>query len=107
MPSAQSYKHAENGEQEHKPHALLPFLQSQSQNTLTRLYQRPSSCLALFRWNFLPTNPNVMGFLIDLKQSFSACGKANCDELTLARISNTSINDEHLGEPGQQKVNLI
>jgi hypothetical protein len=25
----------------------------------------------------------------------------------LARISNTSINDEHLGEPGQQKVNLI
>ncbi|KII89693.1 hypothetical protein PLICRDRAFT_39828 [Plicaturopsis crispa FD-325 SS-3] len=32
-----------------KPHALLPFLQSQSQNTLTRLYQRPSSCLSIFR----------------------------------------------------------
>jgi transcription initiation factor TFIIH subunit 4 len=31
------------------PHALLPFLPSQSQNTLTRLYQRPSSCLSIFR----------------------------------------------------------
>ena len=31
------------------PHALLPFLASQSQNTLTRLYQRPSSCLSIFR----------------------------------------------------------
>ncbi|KAJ8588271.1 transcription factor Tfb2 [Rhizopogon salebrosus TDB-379] len=34
---------------QHTPHALLPFLQSQSQNTLTRLYQRPSSCLSIFR----------------------------------------------------------
>ncbi|KIM85031.1 hypothetical protein PILCRDRAFT_817867 [Piloderma croceum F 1598] len=34
---------------ESSPHALLPFLQSQSQNTLTRLYQRPSSCLSIFR----------------------------------------------------------
>ncbi|KAI4525460.1 transcription factor Tfb2 [Schizophyllum commune Loenen D] len=31
------------------PHSLLPFLQSQPQNTLTRLYQRPSSCLSIFR----------------------------------------------------------
>ncbi|KAI6099745.1 transcription factor Tfb2-domain-containing protein [Pisolithus sp. B1] len=31
------------------PHALLPFLRSQSQNTLTRLYQRPSSCLSILR----------------------------------------------------------
>lgn len=30
-------------------HSLLAFLQSQSQNTLTRLYQRPSSCLSIFR----------------------------------------------------------
>ncbi|KAI9566833.1 transcription factor Tfb2-domain-containing protein [Boletus coccyginus] len=34
---------------ENAPHALLPFLRSQSQNTLTRLYQRPSSCLSIFR----------------------------------------------------------
>ncbi|KAF8526229.1 transcription factor Tfb2 [Hysterangium stoloniferum] len=31
------------------PHSLLPFLQSQSQSSLTRLYSRPSSCLAIFR----------------------------------------------------------
>ncbi|KAL4074869.1 transcription factor Tfb2-domain-containing protein [Scleroderma yunnanense] len=31
------------------PHALLPFLRLQSQTTLTRLYQRPSSCLSIFR----------------------------------------------------------
>ncbi|KAG1845318.1 transcription factor Tfb2-domain-containing protein [Suillus subalutaceus] len=34
---------------QHAPHPLLPFLQSQSQTTLTRLYQRPSSCLSIFR----------------------------------------------------------
>ncbi|TDL25831.1 transcription factor Tfb2 [Rickenella mellea] len=31
------------------PHQLLPFLQQQSQGSLTRLYQRPSSCLSIFR----------------------------------------------------------
>lgn len=30
-------------------HRLVTFLQSQSQNTLTRLYQKPSSCLSIFR----------------------------------------------------------
>ncbi|KAF6759831.1 transcription factor Tfb2-domain-containing protein [Ephemerocybe angulata] len=35
-----------------KEHVLLPFLQTQSQNTLTRLYQRPSSCLSIFRLPF-------------------------------------------------------
>ncbi|KAH9838443.1 transcription factor Tfb2-domain-containing protein [Rhodofomes roseus] len=34
---------------EWSPHILLTFLQSQSQNALTRLYQRPSSCLSIFR----------------------------------------------------------
>ncbi|KAF8485736.1 transcription factor Tfb2 [Russula ochroleuca] len=36
-------------QQEHRLHALLPFLQTQSQTSLTRLYQRPSSCLSIFR----------------------------------------------------------
>ncbi|KAF5377485.1 hypothetical protein D9615_005117 [Tricholomella constricta] len=31
------------------PHSLIPFLQLQSQNTLTRLYQLPSSCLSIYR----------------------------------------------------------
>ncbi|KAF8333011.1 transcription factor TFIIH subunit p52/Tfb2 [Cantharellus anzutake] len=30
-------------------HALLPFLRAQSQNTLVRLYARPSACLSVFR----------------------------------------------------------
>ncbi|KAI0247039.1 transcription factor Tfb2 [Lactifluus subvellereus] len=35
--------------QERQLHPLLPFLQTQSQTSLTRLYQRPSSCLSIFR----------------------------------------------------------
>ncbi|CAA7267465.1 unnamed protein product [Cyclocybe aegerita] len=48
MPSAHPYTSAEDAKIPQR-HAFLPFLQSQSQNTLTRLYQRPSSCLSLFR----------------------------------------------------------
>lgn len=40
---------AETAQPETPSHLLLAFLQSQSQNTLTRLYQRPSSCLSIFR----------------------------------------------------------
>ncbi|KAH9973409.1 transcription factor Tfb2-domain-containing protein [Russula compacta] len=36
-------------QQEHSLHALLPSLQTQSQTSLNRLYQRPSSCLSIFR----------------------------------------------------------
>ncbi|KAM6504070.1 transcription factor Tfb2 [Amanita muscaria] len=36
-------------QQDEGHHSLLPFLQSQSHTTLTRLYQRPSSCLSIFR----------------------------------------------------------
>ncbi|KAJ7056776.1 transcription factor Tfb2-domain-containing protein [Mycena amicta] len=36
-------------EQEHNPHSLIPFLHSQPQTLLTRLYQRPSACLSIFR----------------------------------------------------------
>ena len=32
-------------------HSLVIFLQSQSQNMLTRLYQKPSACLSIFRWD--------------------------------------------------------
>ncbi|KAI0277527.1 transcription factor Tfb2 [Russula aff. rugulosa BPL654] len=35
--------------EEHLLHALIPFLQTQSQTSLNRLYQRPSSCLCIFR----------------------------------------------------------
>ncbi|KAG2145312.1 transcription factor Tfb2 [Suillus bovinus] len=45
----QSLKNTDVIVPQHAPHPLLPFLQSQSQTTLTRLYQRPSSCLSIFR----------------------------------------------------------
>ncbi|EIW83705.1 transcription factor Tfb2 [Coniophora puteana RWD-64-598 SS2] len=48
MPSAQPPS-PEASIAQNSPHVLLPFLQSQSQNALTRLYQRPSSCLSIFR----------------------------------------------------------
>ncbi|KAF8224157.1 transcription factor Tfb2 [Tricholoma matsutake] len=50
MPSVQPYSYSEKtAVDQNNSHALLPFLQRQSQNTLTRLYQRPSSCLSVFR----------------------------------------------------------
>ncbi|KAF9460342.1 transcription factor Tfb2-domain-containing protein [Collybia nuda] len=50
MSIAKPYTYAENTTPGSTiPHTLLPFLQSQSQNTLTRLYQKPSSCLSIFR----------------------------------------------------------
>ncbi|KZS92011.1 transcription factor Tfb2 [Sistotremastrum niveocremeum HHB9708] len=42
-------KDPETAGQQDAPHTLIPFLQSQSQTALTRLYTRPSSCLAIFR----------------------------------------------------------
>lgn len=49
MPSIQALSLTPSDVPETVPHALLPFLRSQSQNTLTRLYQRPSSCLSILR----------------------------------------------------------
>ncbi|KIJ92372.1 hypothetical protein K443DRAFT_685300 [Laccaria amethystina LaAM-08-1] len=49
MSSTRSYVYADGKVQQQKAHALLPFLQSQSQNTLTKLYSNPSSCLSMFR----------------------------------------------------------
>ncbi|KAI0951367.1 hypothetical protein AcW1_008425 [Taiwanofungus camphoratus] len=50
MPSAQSQINLSTPSSDgDTSHTLLTFLQSQSQNTLTRLYQRPSSCLSIFR----------------------------------------------------------
>jgi transcription initiation factor TFIIH subunit 4 len=37
------------GAREIKSHALIEFLQSQTQNVLHRLYTRPSACLAILR----------------------------------------------------------
>ena len=39
-------------------HSLITFLQTQSQNMLTRLYQKPSACLSIFR--FVACSPYLM-----------------------------------------------
>ena len=48
MPSVQQ-NNMEASSSDTPSHLLLAFLHSQSQTTLTRLYQRPSSCLSIFR----------------------------------------------------------
>ena len=42
------------------PHLLLVFLQSQPKKALSRLYQRPSSCLCIFRF-LLHSRPVKVG----------------------------------------------
>lgn len=42
----------ELSEKDAGPHPLLKFLQSQPKKALSRLYQRPSSCLCIFRFLF-------------------------------------------------------
>ena len=49
MPSARPYIYADGKVHQRKAHALLHFLQSQSQNTLTKLYSKPTSYLSIFR----------------------------------------------------------
>ncbi|EPT05609.1 hypothetical protein FOMPIDRAFT_1027205 [Fomitopsis schrenkii] len=49
MPSIELNPETASTHTELSPHILLAFLQSQSQTALTRLYQRPSSCLSIFR----------------------------------------------------------
>lgn len=48
-PAGESSKAAATTEEYDTSHRLITFLQSQSQNTLTRLYQKSSSCLSIFR----------------------------------------------------------
>lgn len=82
---------------ESTPHALLPFLQTQSQNTLTRLYQRPSSCLSIFRSFFIPLGGNTSSdFVI---QATSPFGEAGNHESSLAGILHCCCDYGRLGYP--------
>ncbi|KAH9985132.1 transcription factor Tfb2-domain-containing protein [Russula vinacea] len=84
--------------QEHRLHALLPFLQTQSQTSLTRLYQRPSSCLSIFRLLGAVERQLVMNLLwLDLPIQTSTLsswvtreGKASCLARSLHFLSNNS-----------------
>lgn len=83
MPAAQPYTYSDGAERSYVPHPLLSFLQSQSQNTLTRLYQKPSSCLSIFRLSF-QDGLGYRSFSDEIRQAIGASGKADHHELTLA-----------------------
>ncbi|KAF7375291.1 RNA polymerase II transcription factor B subunit 2 [Mycena sanguinolenta] len=53
------------------PHSLLPFLQSQSQQTLNKLYSRPSSCLSIFRL-LAPLQQQIIMNLLWLESTISS-----------------------------------
>ncbi|KAJ7760628.1 transcription factor Tfb2 [Mycena maculata] len=60
-----------SAEHVNSPHSLLPFLQSQSQTTLTRLYQRPSSCLSIFRL-LVPLQQQIVMNLLWLESAIAS-----------------------------------
>ncbi|KAK7032744.1 RNA polymerase II transcription factor B subunit 2 [Favolaschia claudopus] len=53
------------------PHSLLPFLQSQSQQTLNKLYSRPSACLSIFRL-LAPLQQQIIMNLLWLESTISS-----------------------------------
>lgn len=55
-------------------HSLVIFLQSQSQNMLTRLYQKPSACLSIFRWESWESSMFVAKFKLPV---LGCCGPWN------------------------------
>ncbi|KAF8903702.1 transcription factor Tfb2-domain-containing protein [Gymnopilus junonius] len=71
MPTAQPYTYSDGDERSYVPHPLLSFLQSQSQNTLTRLYQKPSSCLSIFRL-LAPLERQIIMNLLWLESAIAA-----------------------------------
>ncbi|PCH42362.1 transcription factor Tfb2 [Wolfiporia cocos MD-104 SS10] len=54
-----------------KSHVLLTFLHSQSQNALSRLYQRPSACLSIFRFISLPLERQLIMNLLWMESPIS------------------------------------
>ncbi|KAF7317198.1 RNA polymerase II transcription factor B subunit 2 [Mycena chlorophos] len=58
-------------EEEHSPHSLIPFLHSQPQTLLTRLYQRPSACLSIFRL-LAPLQQQIIMNLLWLEAAISS-----------------------------------
>src|ERR1700722_11231686 len=89
---------------ESTPHTLLPFLHSQSQSTLTRLYQRPSSCLSIFRSVIFLRNFYTTSRLICARQITGTFGETNRHESFMAGIRHTYYNYDSMGHSGKQKV---
>ena len=94
------------------PHTLLAFLQSQPKKALSRLYQRPSSCLCIFR--FLLCSRLVEVGLTDTRGDYRlypkvawAARKADCYERSLAGCFDTCFYHVFLGRARGEKVSLL
>lgn len=97
MPAAEKLSPTDAG-----PHLLLKFLQSQPRKALSRLYQRPSSCLCIFR--FLLYSRLVKVESTDARDNCLSCSKAawatrkaDCYEYSLAGCLYTCLNHVILG----------
>jgi transcription initiation factor TFIIH subunit 4 len=82
------------------PHSLLPFLQRQSQGTLTRLYQSPSSCLSIFRSAF----PRLVWTSLTSVKLNGSTRKTNRNESLMARRKYSCCHYGILGVQGEETV---
>lgn len=82
-------------------HQLLPFLQQQSQGALTRLYNRPSSCLSVFRYVLTSCQDELNLMLV---QSSCPNGASGYHEFIVAGIADPVEHDDFLVVSGRQKV---
>ena len=94
------------------PHPLLVFLQSQPKRALSRLYQRPSSCLCIFRFLVYSRLVKVESTdtwgdgCLRFKAAWTA-REANCYEYSLAGCFDSCLYDVFLGRARGEKVSIF
>jgi hypothetical protein len=94
------------------PHTLLKFLQSQPRKALSRLYQRPSSCLCIFRFLLyscpVETEPaDACGDGCSCPKIAWATRKTDCYEYSLVGCFYTRFYNVLLGSARGKKVSLL
>ena len=94
-------------QQERSFHALLPFLQTQSQTSLTRLYQRPSSCLSIFRYARMLSYVPFRTCPDSICKPFGSRGTATCHESSVARVIHSDCYNVFLGNKRRKNVGVI
>lgn len=94
-------------QQERSFHALLPFLHTQSQTSLTRLYQRPSSCLSIFRYARIRPYVPFRACSDSICKPFGSRGTATCHESSVARVIHSDYYNVFLGNKRRKNVGAI
>ena len=94
------------------PHTLLKFLQSQPRKALSRLYQRPSSCLCIFRFLLYSCpvetgSADAWGNCCSCPKITWATRKADCYEYSLVGCFYTCFYNVFLGRARGEKVSLL